>query len=87
MKQVAIELIDEAVTSGARRHKACQVLGITCRTLRRWRGAESLQDKRKGKCVRDNFPTPTRDTFVELKMTGEHERHGITFNPYGSFHD
>ena len=48
MKQMAIELIDEAVTAGARRHKACAVLGITCRTLRRWRCAESLQDKRKG---------------------------------------
>lgn len=48
MKQMAIDLIDEAVTWGARRHKACQVLGITCRTLRRWRRAETLQDKRKG---------------------------------------
>lgn len=45
---MAIELIDEAVAAGARCHKACAVLGITCRTLRRWRHAESLQDKRKG---------------------------------------
>lgn len=48
MKQMAIELIDEAVAAGARRHKACGVLGISCRTLRRWRGAASLADGRKG---------------------------------------
>ena len=48
MKQMAIRLIDEAVVAGARQHKACEVLSITCRTLRRWRCADSLQDKRKG---------------------------------------
>ncbi len=45
---MAITLIDDAVAAHARQHKACAVLGITCRTLRRWRGAESLVDKRKG---------------------------------------
>ena len=29
VKQMAITLIDEAVTAGARRHKACEVLGIS----------------------------------------------------------
>lgn len=48
LKQMAIGLIDETVSAGARRHKACEVLGITPRTLRRWRHAESLEDKRKG---------------------------------------
>lgn len=48
MKQMAILLIDQAVQARARRHKACEVLGITCRTLRRWRGADSLVDGRKG---------------------------------------
>ena len=48
MKQMAIELIDEACAAGARQHMACAVLGITCRTLRRWRCADSLHDKRKG---------------------------------------
>ena len=41
-------LIDEAVANGARRHKACEVLGVSCRTLRRWRTAQSLADARKG---------------------------------------
>ncbi|MFT0531205.1 helix-turn-helix domain-containing protein [Castellaniella hirudinis] len=41
-------LIDEAVECGARQSKACEVLGLTCRTLRRWRDAQSLGDGRKG---------------------------------------
>ena len=45
---MAITLIDEAVECGARQSKACEVLGLTCRTLRRWRSAESLEDGRKG---------------------------------------
>lgn len=45
---MAITLIDEAVTAGARQHKACAVLGITCRTLSRWRAAGALTDRRKG---------------------------------------
>jgi len=35
-RQMAIELIDEAVNAGARQHKACEVLEINTRTLRRW---------------------------------------------------
>src|SRR5690606_25703303 len=48
MKQMAITLIAEAVHAGARQSKACAVLGLTCRTLRRWRAADSLIDRRKG---------------------------------------
>jgi len=39
IKQMAIELVDEAVAAGAGQSEACEVLGITCRTLCRWRGA------------------------------------------------
>lgn len=48
MKQMALTLIDEAVDAGARQHKAGDVLGITDRTLRRWRRTSHLTDKRKG---------------------------------------
>jgi putative transposase len=40
-------LIDEAVASGARRHAACQVVGLSGRTLERWRGAHPC-DARNG---------------------------------------
>ncbi len=48
MKQMAITLIEEAVIAGARQSRACAVLGLACRTLRRWRSADTLVDKRKG---------------------------------------
>ena len=35
-RQTAISLIDEAVTAGAGRAKACSELEISVRTLRRW---------------------------------------------------
>jgi len=50
-RQMAIELVDEAVTAGARQQQACEVLEITSRTLRRWqkqlREEEHLMDRRK----------------------------------------
>lgn len=44
---VAVELIEEAVCSGARCAKACEVLEISLRTYRRW-GAGRVRDQRKG---------------------------------------
>jgi transposase InsO family protein len=39
-------LVDEAVTAGARREKACEVLGLPVRTLQRW--AHTFDDMRNG---------------------------------------
>lgn len=39
-------LVKEAVCAGARQSKACAILGISCRTLRRWHNAASLTDQR-----------------------------------------
>jgi transposase InsO family protein len=48
---MAIDLIEEAVTAGARRCKACAVLEIDVRTLQRWQKAlkerDDLADRRK----------------------------------------
>jgi len=41
-------LIEEAVVSGARRASACAVLGLSVRTLERWRGAHP-EDEREGR--------------------------------------
>lgn len=43
-----MSLITEAISQGARQFKACEILGISCRTLRRWQSSESLADQRKG---------------------------------------
>jgi len=49
-RQIAIELIKEAVRSGANQESACQLLAISGRTLRRWqkdRAQTQLVDQRK----------------------------------------
>ncbi len=48
-----LTLIDEACSAGARLHKACEVLGLSPRTVQRWRNPEQLQDKRK-----ESSPSP-----------------------------
>jgi putative transposase len=46
-RELAISLIDEAVTSGAREFKACEVLGISHRTLFRWRSDLSPREDQR----------------------------------------
>ena len=50
-RQMAIDLIEEAVIAGARRFKACEVLEIDVRTLQRWNKTlaeeKRLVDQRK----------------------------------------
>ena len=50
-RQMAIELIDEACAAGARQSRACAVLELDVRTLRRWRqqqrDEERLVDRRR----------------------------------------
>jgi transposase InsO family protein len=44
---VTIGLVNEAVEAGARREVACQVVGLSARTVERWRGGK-LEDERRG---------------------------------------
>ena len=44
-----LSLLDEAVAAGARRHKACRVVGICSGTLRRWRPAVDQPVLRDGR--------------------------------------
>ena len=41
-------MIDEAVQAGARQHKACEVVGISPRTLQNWRKRPGEGDLRRG---------------------------------------
>lgn len=45
-RQEACALVEEANLAGARKFKACELLGITLRTLERWKKAGGLVDKR-----------------------------------------
>lgn len=53
LRTLTVELINEAVTSGARRFIACSTIGITQRTYFRWRNNPG-GDKRKG--VKKHIP-------------------------------
>ncbi len=43
-----LSLIDEAVRSGARLRSACRELGLSARTIQRWRGHDGGEDRRHG---------------------------------------
>ncbi|XOV87359.1 MAG: IS3 family transposase [Pseudomonadota bacterium] len=61
----AITLIEEAVTAGARRFKACGELGITIRTLQRWTAT--------GEVKVDGRPTATRPAPAHKLSEAERE--------------
>lgn len=56
--------IDEAVTQGARRNAACQVLGLSGRTLERWRGAHPCDVRNGPPHAPANKLTPTERRVV-----------------------
>jgi len=56
-----VALIEEAVVAGARESKAAQVLGLSVRTVQRWRRPEGAEDNRHG----PNTPPANRLTAVE----------------------
>lgn len=43
-RQHLLAWVDVAVAAGARRHKACALIGLSARTLQRWRRPEQLQE-------------------------------------------
>ena len=47
-KACAIKLIEEAQQLGARKSKACEILGINLRFVQRWENRDDLADNRKG---------------------------------------
>ncbi|MCP4866025.1 MAG: helix-turn-helix domain-containing protein, partial [Alteromonas sp.] len=54
-RQYYVSLVDEAVSSGARKHKACDIIGLSLRTLQRWRDADGIRADKRPEAVR---PTP-----------------------------
>lgn len=45
-----LELVDDAEEAGARLAKACEILGLSARTVQRWRQAPEAGDQRRGPC-------------------------------------
>ncbi|MCK5919551.1 MAG: IS3 family transposase, partial [Methylococcales bacterium] len=65
-RQMAIQHIQEALDKGARQHKACEVAGISSRTLQRWR-IIGVQDQRQavGKAPANKLSTIEREQIIE----------------------
>ena len=68
-----IALIDDAVQSGARRHAACQLIGLSARTLERWRGVHPT-DARHGPqhAPANKLSATERDTILATVNTPEY---------------
>ena len=43
----SVRLCNEAIASGARQHKACAIIGITPKTIQRWKKPIELQDDKR----------------------------------------
>ena len=46
-RQQAVELISSACYAGARKQKACEILGLSVRTVERWEKGNGFQDQRQ----------------------------------------
>lgn len=68
-----LELIDEAVNSGARRARACKVAGLDTRTVERWRKCPDGDDLRHGPTTRpaNALTTDEEAKIVELATAPE----------------
>lgn len=49
-----LALLDEAMVSGARQHKACEIIGLNAKTIQRWKKPKDLQDD--GRKIRSFTP-------------------------------
>lgn len=69
---MTIELVDEAVAAGARRDAACDAIGLSARTLERWRGGQG-EDERRGPTTKpaNALSEAEQEKFVAVANTKE----------------
>jgi putative transposase len=63
-RQTVIKLINTACASGARQHKACEQIGLSVRTLQRWRRVETQAGDRRASSLRRK-PAYTHNQLTE----------------------
>ncbi len=70
---MTLELLDEAVLAGARLRKACETLGLSVRTVERWRSGSS-EDQRRGPRTRspNKLSNTERRKILETLNSPEH---------------
>ena len=68
-----LELIDEAIANGARLEAACERLGLSMRTVQRWRRPETAQDRRCGprKTPSNSISFVERERVLEIANSEE----------------
>jgi transposase InsO family protein len=66
-RKEAMKLVNEAVTLGARQRTACELLGLTRRTLQRWQRLDNLMDQRT---VVKHVPAHTLSEKERLQIMG-----------------
>jgi putative transposase len=76
---VTLGLIQESVANGARSAQACAMLGISSRSLERWRNEPDAEDRRKGPKARPAHAlTPEeRDNIVALATSPKYRNMSI----------
>lgn len=75
---MSVDLIDEAQAAGARLHEACKVVGLSARTIERWRVDPTADDGRHGPRRRPaNALSPLEQARVVAVMTSP-EHHGVS---------
>jgi len=74
IKQVVLKLISVACKSGARKSKAAELLGLTVRTIQRWK-KNGLSDNRKGsRAVPGNkFSDKEKSLIIDVMKSPEYE--------------
>ncbi|MCP4206378.1 MAG: helix-turn-helix domain-containing protein [Shimia sp.] len=72
-RQQALDLIHEAVAAGARQDRACAILEITARTLRRWE--KQLSEEQ---ALADRRPAAARERTPSNKLTDAEKTQIIT---------
>jgi transposase len=72
-RQDTIRMIDEAVAIGARLSKACEILGLSDRTIQRWR--HNMDDGRKATTKKrhtaNKLTEQERDQILEICNQGQ----------------
>ena len=66
-REKIITLIDDAVKAGARRHKACALIGLSVRTVQRWRPKQQTQIKQDLRPLAQRPPPAHRLSAAECE--------------------
>lgn len=69
-----LELLEEAVRSGARLSRACKVVGLSTRTIERWREQKTCDDRRAGPNHEpaNKLSSKERETIIAVLTSAEY---------------